>query len=161
MTYGGQGVSKPGVKKSDHAIIYTGRDAPHETTEEAAVRGEEGMRPGAIRVDVDTKGDKLDVMSRIDFGKPHTIHHNLKVRSFGKVNRDSRTHLIYQFDAVWDRGQNSQGIQRKLQAGNMPLHKKEPDMLKLDGDIWKDAYNSLIAMGYSHDQANEFLKRKG
>lgn len=99
-TYGGKGVSKDRVKKSDHAIIYSGRQPPQPVDNEMPKRGERGMRPNAIRVDPDEREDKLDPMSRIDFGKPHTVHHNLKVRSFGMVNGRSREQLLSQFKAV-------------------------------------------------------------
>lgn len=110
-------MSKPGVKKSDHAIIYTGKSLPLIGDNEAPSRGEEGMRRHPIRVDSDIKGEKLHDMSRIDFGKPHTIHHNLKVRSFGKVHRDSFASLKYQFGEVW---QSELDI-RELQQPNQDL----------------------------------------
>ena len=98
-TYGGRGVSKY-VKKSDHAIIYSSKAPPHPVDEEKPKRGEEGMRPYSIRVVPDEKTEKLDPMSRINFAKPHTIHHNLKVRTFGMVEEKSRGHLLNQFKAV-------------------------------------------------------------
>lgn len=160
MSYGGKGVSKSGVKKSDHAIIYTGRYAPVETSIEAPVRGEEGMRPRAIRVDVDRKEDKLDEMSRIDFGKPHTIHHNLKVRSFGKVNRDSLPHLIYQFEAVWSRNDRRKNEQNRA-SSNPSISDVGPNRTSNNyGDIWKDAYDSLVTKGWSPEQASEFLRSR-
>ena len=100
-TYTQQGVAKHGVTKSDHAIIYTGKEAPRPMQNELPVRGEYGMRSVAIRVDPDVREEKLDSMSRIDFGKPHTINHNLKVRSFGQVNNKSMPQLLYQFQLVW------------------------------------------------------------
>ena len=143
------------MKKSDHAIVYTGRSLPYENASESASRGETGMRPRAIRVDVDIKGDKLDAMSRIDFGKPHTIHHNLKVRSFGKVNRESIPHLIYQFDAVWARDVGAKTFQHSI-----PPASRLASRGAASGDIWRDAYESLIARGYSREQVSEFVKQR-
>jgi hypothetical protein len=100
LTYGGHGVSRHKVKKSDHAIIYSSKSPPKAMEQESPKRGEEGMRPNSIRVDPDEKEDKLDPVSRIDFGKPHTVHHNLKVRPFGMVNEKSMSHLLSQFKAV-------------------------------------------------------------
>ncbi|KAF2722887.1 hypothetical protein K431DRAFT_221009, partial [Polychaeton citri CBS 116435] len=88
-TYGRRGVSKPGVIKSEHAIIHTGSQAPEPLNAELPHRGEAGMRSRAIRVDPDERDTKLDLLSRLDFGKITTIQHNLKVKSFGKVNRAS------------------------------------------------------------------------
>lgn len=101
LTYSGQGVAKRGVKKSDHAIIYTGRIAPEPVQTERPQRGEAGMRPGSIRVDPDEPHIRLDPMSRICFGKVYTIEHNVKVQSIGMVNRAYMQSLLYNFRDVW------------------------------------------------------------
>lgn len=101
-TYNRQGVAKMGVKKSEHSIIFTGRIPPDPRITEKAQRGEEGMRPQAIRVDVDDPSWKLDEMSRLDYGGVHTIQHNIKVKSFGKVNPKSMNALLHQFGNVWN-----------------------------------------------------------
>lgn len=100
-TYGSQGVGKPGVTKSEHAIIHTGRNAPEPMSSEKPVRGEVGMRPEPIRVEPDDREDKLDPRSRIDFGKVHTIQHNIKVRSYGNVHERSMQALQKQFNLCW------------------------------------------------------------
>ncbi|KAK4544655.1 hypothetical protein LTR36_003904 [Oleoguttula mirabilis] len=99
-TYGSNGVSKRGVKKSDHAIVYTGKTAPNQIPAEEPSRGEEGMRPGAIRIDTFDPADKLDPMSRINFGKVYTIEHYLKVKGLGMVV--STNELTWQFRDVWN-----------------------------------------------------------
>lgn len=101
LTYNRQGVSKKGVVKSEHAIIHTGKHAPSPLETEFPKRGEQGLLPSPIRVDPDNPDDKLDSMSRLDFAKTYTIHHNVKVRSVGKVNRASMQALFNQFRAVW------------------------------------------------------------
>lgn len=93
-------MGKDKVKKSDHAIIYSGKTPPTPMESERPHRGEAGMRPFSIRVDLDNPEEKLDPRSRIDFGKLHTIHHNLKVRPFGMVNDKSMGYLVNQFQAV-------------------------------------------------------------
>ena len=100
-SYGSRGVAKRGVTKSEHAIIYTGKSVPEPTPAERPDRGEAGLRPQAVRVDTDHPTDKLDPMSRLDFGKVHTIQHNIKVKSFGKVNRDSMSAFQHQWANVW------------------------------------------------------------
>lgn len=103
MTYGDQGVAKAHVKKSDCAIIYIGKTPPKPRDNERAFRpGEAPMRPNPIRVDPDERGTILSAMSRINFGKVSTIEHNVKVKSFGMVNRDSMRDLLYQFREVWN-----------------------------------------------------------
>jgi hypothetical protein len=100
-TYNGQGVSKPRVVKSDHAIIHTGPTAPSASPRESPGRGEAPMRPIAIRVDLDSASEKLDPMSRINFGGIHMVQHNVKTKSLGFVNRNSLGYLQLQFDSVF------------------------------------------------------------
>ncbi|KAI7271377.1 hypothetical protein KC343_g2884 [Hortaea werneckii] len=100
-TYGGQGVSKPGVRKSDHAIIFTGRSAPQPRQDELPARDEQPMRDRAICVVADENNARLDPMSRIDLVKIHTINHNLKVKSFGFVHPNYMEALKTQFASVW------------------------------------------------------------
>ena len=97
MTYGRRGVAKAAVVKSEHAIVHSGKIPPTALADEEPKRGELGMLPGAIRVDLDTHGDKLDPMSRVNFGRLYTIEHNLKVRSIGIVNRDCIGDLVRGF----------------------------------------------------------------
>ncbi|EME45358.1 hypothetical protein DOTSEDRAFT_150357, partial [Dothistroma septosporum NZE10] len=84
-TYTSQGVSKAGIKKSDHAIVHTGTDPPSPLPEEEAVHPHERMLQPPIRIDPVSPGDKLDALSRINYGKVYTIEHNLKVKPFGMV----------------------------------------------------------------------------
>ena len=101
-TYGGYGVAKKGVTKSNHAIIYTGRTPPLHKPQEEAERGESGLLPRSIRVDAHPS-KKLDTMSRIDFAKPHTISYDYKIEAFGQVNPSSMQHLLYQWRKVNNR----------------------------------------------------------
>ena len=100
-TYSGQGVAKRRVVKSEHAIIYTGRVPPQPRPDERPSRGDTGMRPLSIRVDPDNRTDILDPMSRIHFGGVHQVHHNIKTKSLGIVNRQSIDALQSQFANVW------------------------------------------------------------
>ena len=100
-SYGHRGVGKPGVNKSEHSVIHTTKNPPEPLPAELPLRGEDGMRPHAIKVDSDDPIDKLDALSRLDYGKVHTIQHNIKVKAFGKVNPKSMFALINQFGNVW------------------------------------------------------------
>ncbi|KAK6442490.1 hypothetical protein LTR95_001284 [Oleoguttula sp. CCFEE 5521] len=146
-TYNGRGVSKPGVIKSDHTIIYSGRNCPDPDPAELPARGEAGMRLDAIRVDPDDKVTKLDPMSRIDFGKVHTVEHNVKVKSFGNVHEMSRTDLERQFDSVW----------RKDPIVRVP---QEPSVSGLS-DISPEALRrwsvALLEKGYTKEQVRARL----
>lgn len=101
LTYNHQGVGRTGVKKCEHAIIYTGKTPPEPHRSERARRGEDGLLL-PIRVDPDDAAEKLDPWSRVDFGKVYSIEHNVKVRSLGKVNQASMKLLLYQFRRVWE-----------------------------------------------------------
>jgi hypothetical protein len=100
-TYSGRGVAKRNVVKSEHAIIYTGRTPPQPRHDERPARGETGMRSISIRVDPDNQTDRLDPMSRIDFGGVHQVQHNIKTKSLGVVSRQSIEALQSQFANVW------------------------------------------------------------
>lgn len=99
-TYGGQGVAKDGVTKSDHAIIYTGRSVPRPHPSEQPGRGESSMQPVSILVDPDSPDNVLDPLSRIDFRAVHTIQHNIKSKALGQVNSRSLASLETQFRNV-------------------------------------------------------------
>lgn len=95
MTYNRQGVSKPGIIKSEHAIVHTSKSPPQPRDSELPSRSSElGMLPGAIRVIPDDPNSKLDDLSRIHFGRLYTIEHNTKVKSFGIVQKECIRILI-------------------------------------------------------------------
>ncbi|KAK5682115.1 hypothetical protein LTS10_005240 [Elasticomyces elasticus] len=101
-TYGGQGVGKPSVRKSDHVIIYTSRQAPRPLRAELPRRGEtDALRPTPIRVVSDSPADILSSTSRLDLAKVHTIHHNIKVKPLGEVHPNSIEAFKAQFASVW------------------------------------------------------------
>ncbi|QIW94716.1 hypothetical protein AMS68_000234 [Peltaster fructicola] len=102
-TYSGQGVGKRGVVKHEHAIIYTTPE-PKPMPGERPSRDEEPLRPIAIRVDPDNRAEKLHHASRINFGHPHTIQHNVKVKSCGKVGREFLDAMTEQFQIVFTPG---------------------------------------------------------
>ncbi|KAM0708466.1 hypothetical protein Q7P35_005118 [Cladosporium inversicolor] len=105
-TYTGQGVSKPGVNKSEHVIIFTGSSAPAPTRAEMTTRrGEAPMRSTPIQVDIDTPSERLDPMSRLDLGGVTKVQHNIKVKALGNVNKRSLDALRTQYANV----QNSPG----------------------------------------------------
>ncbi|KAJ5595259.1 uncharacterized protein N7459_001467, partial [Penicillium hispanicum] len=82
-TYSGQGVAKPGVDRSKHAIIYM-RGA-HPVTRPS----EPKMTKEPLEVEP-AKGDqKLDPMSRLNFGKVYTVEHNVKVLPVGRITDGS------------------------------------------------------------------------
>ncbi|KAK5109841.1 hypothetical protein LTR62_006448 [Meristemomyces frigidus] len=103
FTYENQGVSKSGVRKADHAIIYTGRNVPEALEIERPRRREEGMRALPIRVDPSERDYSLSNLSRINFAKVYTVEHNVKAFDFGMVNEQSMHALMTQFELVFFR----------------------------------------------------------
>lgn len=103
-TYGGQGVAKRGVKKSEHAIIYTGNPRCTPTLEAGELpsrRDEAGMLSTTIRVDVDCMDYALDPRSRVNFGSLVLVPQSKRVKSLGMVNRASIEALQHRFSMVW------------------------------------------------------------
>jgi hypothetical protein len=86
-SYNGKGVAKSGLSSSDratHAVIYM------EGTRLATSDAEDKMMDKiAIAVGLAGADRILDVMSRINLGKVHTIEHNVKVMNVGNTRRES------------------------------------------------------------------------
>ena len=115
-TYGGTGVAREGITKSEHAIIYTSRTAPSVIAAGEPNRGELGMRPASIRISTDYKEDKLDPRSRLNFTKIYNIQHNIKVKSYGRVHDRSLGALLQQFNDCWYAASVSSNFPVALQA---------------------------------------------
>jgi hypothetical protein len=85
-TYQGKGVAKRGLSDEDrraHAIIYMEGTNIRPTAAERDMMDKESIAVHAAATD-----QKLDPMSRINFGKVHTIEHNVKVMNVGRISRD-------------------------------------------------------------------------
>ena len=94
-TYNGQGVAKHGFNDRDiraHAIIYM-IGCPSE-----GAIDEPEMRKQPIEVKPAAKDQQLDIMSRIHFGKVHTVEHNVKVMNVGHITQNS----LQQFEVYWN-----------------------------------------------------------
>lgn len=86
LTYGGQGATKPGVRASDHGIVYpANEDRPLEAPGES-------LGKHALGVVIEEPGETLDRMSRIDYGKVYTVQHNIKVMNVGRIEN---AHMRY------------------------------------------------------------------
>jgi hypothetical protein len=101
LTYGRQGCTKPGVKKIDHAVIYTGKPPPE-------IKGE-NLPNKAIEVLPNTARDKLAPESRVNYSKLYTVEHNVKVHFIGRIADSSRRRFMTEVDAAWDRKRKYQG----------------------------------------------------
>jgi hypothetical protein len=139
-TYGGTGVGRPGVVKSEHGIIYTGKDVPRLGQNELPRRNEDGIRSVPIRMDPDSPLDRLDPKARINFAAVHTVHHNVKVKSSGVVNAASISVLQQHFQNVWNppragpvRSQRHQ-TQQRLASGTKTAAGGEASINVFEGD---------------------------
>lgn len=157
LTYGRQGVTKPRVKKSEHAVIHTGKDVPPTLPRERAGRGEDPLL-SPIRVDPDDIAEKLDPLSRVDFGKAYCIEHNVKVRSFGKVNAASIATLSYQFRRVWA-GTLKESISQTPVKTSKVVRAETTETTKApQPPDPMHAYHTLLASGYSPDVIRSMLR---
>jgi hypothetical protein len=110
------------VVKSEHGIIYTGRNAPNPSKAElVTLPNEARMRSEPIRVDPDTPLDKLDPMSRINYAAVSTVQHNIKVKSMGNVNRNSIRSLQQHFQNVWFASDSSRTSYPQDQQGSTTI----------------------------------------
>ena len=90
-TYGGRGVSKPGLSKADreaHTIIYMSDTQPAKLPEES------DLNKKPIAVDKSSPDQKLHLSSRLNFAKIHTVNWNVKVMNVGRVARESMPLLV-------------------------------------------------------------------
>ena len=94
-TYNGQGVAKVGFSNRDilaHAIIYM-KGSPSQ-----GAKGEPKLSKKPIEVTPAATDQQLDSMSRIHFGKVHTVEHNVKIMNVGQVTKDS----LQYFEGYWN-----------------------------------------------------------
>lgn len=112
-TYGGRGVAKVGVVKSEHCIIYTGKTPPTAHPSERPRRGEDGMRSATIRMDPDHPANTLDPMSRLNLASVMTVQSNIKAKPYGKINEQSMQILLALFQNVFQ-GRPIPGPSRSL-----------------------------------------------
>ena len=97
--HGGRGATKQ--VKNNHAIIYTGTEAPQPLPSELPNSPAESPLGKPIRIVPIFKHDKLDPLSRINFANIHNVEHNQKVYDFGDVHEDSIDDFIAQFNSAW------------------------------------------------------------
>ncbi|CAN9130125.1 unnamed protein product [Alternaria alternata] len=82
-TYSGQGTTKPGVIANQYAAVI-----PQGNQVVLHEKGED-LSKEPIEIKVENPDVDVNVMSRINFAKPYTIEHNVKVRNIGRVVGDS------------------------------------------------------------------------
>lgn len=93
QTYTKQGALKPGLITQDHAVIYTGQLG---TAAPPLLPGE-GITKQPIRVEPHN-GQMLEPESRINFGKPYAVEHNVLVVEVGMVASEHLNLLLAYFE---------------------------------------------------------------
>jgi len=96
QTYRGQGATKPGLIVHDHGVIYTSENPP------PLFQGE-NITKYSIRVEP-SASETLEPASRVNYGKPYAVEHNVKVLDVGMVVNDHRYLIPAYFDSAM-RGQ--------------------------------------------------------
>jgi hypothetical protein len=94
LTYQHQATNKRGVKREDHAIIYTNDRPP------TLVVGEANLSKDPIEVIPRTPRDTLEFDSRVNYAKVYTVEHNVKVHFVGQIAPNSRRRFISDYDTT-------------------------------------------------------------
>lgn len=94
-TYGHQATTKGGINRYDHAIVYMNNAKPKRLKDESK------LSKNAIQVISKNPRDKLEVDSRVNYGKIYTVEHNVKVLFIGKLAEESERTFMTDFDATW------------------------------------------------------------
>jgi len=82
-TYGRRGSGKPGIDLEAHAIIHMEGEPPERTEMDAGIVKE------PLEVKPDSRREKLHPLSRLNFSKVYTVEHNVKVKSIGRISKQS------------------------------------------------------------------------
>ncbi|RJE24960.1 hypothetical protein PHISCL_02724 [Aspergillus sclerotialis] len=88
LTYGGKGLAKSGIIPEDHAVIYMRGSEPTTRSNESKTTKE------PLEVKPATHDQKLDKMSRLNFGKVYTVEYNIPVMPVGVLSSRSKPKLI-------------------------------------------------------------------
>ncbi|OQN98506.1 hypothetical protein B0A48_15767 [Cryoendolithus antarcticus] len=95
VTYTSAKALAPGYLASEHGIIYSGERPIDEA------RHLPGLLPQAVRVQLDNPSARLDTQTLVDYSAVHTIDHDLKVKSLGRIDDDSTEALLKQWKNVF------------------------------------------------------------
>lgn len=112
QTFRGQGVAKRSLRKCNFSIIFS-TDVPAEPSrDELPALQERGMRP-SIKVDVTSRRNHLDPMSRINLRAVHCVQQNWKIYPIGRIAEESWTTLCDEHFEASDDGFSLEYRQRQ------------------------------------------------
>ncbi|KAI9846411.1 MAG: hypothetical protein M1837_004002 [Sclerophora amabilis] len=83
----GVATTKSGVNVQDHAVVYMQGTTPY------LLENEGPLSKDPLEIIPKTPEERLDPLSRINFGKVYTVEHNVKVREVGKIAPNSMPKL--------------------------------------------------------------------
>lgn len=92
QTYRRQGTKKAGLNVEDHALIYTGDYG----SQPPPLLEDEHLDKHPLRVQP-SKNEYLDPESRVNFGKPYAVEHNVKVVEIGMIAQEHMHYLVNHF----------------------------------------------------------------
>jgi hypothetical protein len=98
-----------------HCIIYTGKIEPQRLSVEPPF----SKRP--IQMNLVNKSAYLDLASRLNFGMPIPVHHNLRVKHIGDINPAHMHLLIRYFDHENNTNSLRQMYEKTSTIGNQTL----------------------------------------
>ena len=80
-------------------MIYAGREVP------SPLQGEQLVK-SAVRMELSSPEEKLDLTSRVNYAKVYTIEHNVRVCFIGKIHADSRATFETDFKVIDNEDEN-------------------------------------------------------
>ncbi|KAF3008440.1 hypothetical protein E8E13_003070 [Curvularia kusanoi] len=112
FTYSGRATTKPGVRESEHAIVYSSQCLPR------LLPGEAGITKSPICVIMAEGVPLLSAASRIYFGIHHPIQYNVKVKDIGVVAPNDFPILTRYWREEGEVGYSSQASEVTDEAAN-------------------------------------------
>ena len=114
-TYRGEGATKRGINPRDHAAVYPEGGKP---------KLRSGERDKIVKdpfpIIVEDPNEKIDPMSRLNFGRVYTVEHNVKVQKVGRIP-DSHHKLLrrYFLESIAGPQEDSEHEMARM-ASNLP-----------------------------------------
>lgn len=158
-TNNGQGAAKPGERKSDYCIVYSGAVPGLAPGEAPSFAGEAPMQPYPIQVDMD-RLQKLDGLSRINFAAPKQVHYYFRVKNVGVVNQKSLVHLHTQYMLVTGATGPTSGPSTARTANIAVQGLGSQQQLSRPSTEAEKVHKQVVAQGHTPKEAMATLKKR-
>ncbi|KAI1357790.1 hypothetical protein F5Y08DRAFT_323387 [Xylaria arbuscula] len=151
-TYEGRGVTKTDIKLCDHAKIY--RIGDPEPKEEFPLR-----HPIGIVIEGESEFHRLHPASLVNFGKIHTIEHDVSVVNIGYVPKSQVARLRIDLDGLEMSALETKYQRLRRDEGPFKIQLEGREKLSIQElDI---GANGLVSISMSGDSTAEILKLHG